>query len=141
MILNKFLETKFSQRAIVLMGCYLLVLITSVLTKNLNNFPTLCPFRLLTGYPCPGCGISRSIGALSVGDFSLSFYFHPLGFFIALIFIIFIIRPSSILGIINNFKSYIWTKSIYIRSILLVTTIVTLWLWNINRFDSVSVNL
>ena len=41
--------------------------------------PSLCPFKLLTGLPCPGCGMTRSVVALLHGDPATSFYFHPLG--------------------------------------------------------------
>jgi len=41
--------------------------------------PSLCPFKLLTGLPCPGCGMTRSAVALLHGDVMTSAYFHPLG--------------------------------------------------------------
>src|SRR4051794_22012477 len=41
--------------------------------------PSLCPFKVLTGLPCPGCGLTRSTVALLHGDLSTSLYFHPLG--------------------------------------------------------------
>ena len=45
----------------------------------LQHAPVLCPFRLATGLPCPGCGITRSLVALAHGDLSAAIYFHPLG--------------------------------------------------------------
>jgi uncharacterized protein DUF2752 len=41
--------------------------------------PPLCPFRLLTGLPCPGCGLTRSLVSLLHGDLSAAVFFHPLG--------------------------------------------------------------
>ena len=41
--------------------------------------PSLCPFRLASGLPCPGCGLTRSVVALAHGDLSASLYYHPLG--------------------------------------------------------------
>ena len=41
--------------------------------------PPLCPFRLLTGLPCPGCGLTRSLVSLLHGDLTAAVYFHPLG--------------------------------------------------------------
>lgn len=40
---------------------------------------TLCPFRLLTGLPCPGCGMGRALTAAFRGNLSASWHFHPLG--------------------------------------------------------------
>lgn len=41
--------------------------------------PVLCPFRLLTGYPCPLCGITRSVAALGAGDVEAGLALNPLG--------------------------------------------------------------
>jgi len=41
--------------------------------------PSLCPFKLATGLPCPGCGLTRSAVALLHGDPMTSLFFHPLG--------------------------------------------------------------
>ena len=41
--------------------------------------PSFCPFKLFTGLPCPGCGLTRSAVAFLDGDLSTSLYFHPLG--------------------------------------------------------------
>lgn len=48
------------------------------------RLPTLCPFRICTGHACPGCGLTRSIGALVRGDITLSLQYHPIGILIAL---------------------------------------------------------
>jgi len=40
---------------------------------------TLCPFRLLTGLPCPGCGMGHALVYALRGDFGASFRSHPLG--------------------------------------------------------------
>ncbi len=41
--------------------------------------PFFCPFRTLTGIPCPGCGMTRSFLALAQGDLSGSLSYHILG--------------------------------------------------------------
>lgn len=38
----------------------------------------LCLFRIFTGLPCPGCGLTRSFLALIQGDPVKSFQYHPL---------------------------------------------------------------
>ena len=45
----------------------------------LTSGPSLCPFKVLTGLPCPGCGLTRSAVAFLHGDPSTSLFYHPLG--------------------------------------------------------------
>lgn len=40
--------------------------------------PTVCPFALLTGMACPGCGLTRAAAALVRGDVGAAWEFHPL---------------------------------------------------------------
>jgi len=44
-----------------------------------DHAPVLCPFRLMTGRPCPACGLTRSWIALMHGNLRESIAFHPLG--------------------------------------------------------------
>lgn len=44
----------------------------------LPPFP-LCLFKLTTGYPCAGCGMTRSLVAAAHGQFAEAFSWHPLG--------------------------------------------------------------
>ncbi len=41
--------------------------------------PVLCPFRLLTSLPCPGCGLTRSFVAMGHGDLREAFHQHAFG--------------------------------------------------------------
>jgi hypothetical protein len=50
--------------------------------------PVLCPFRRLTGVPCPGCGMTRSFVAVAHGDLGTAFAFNRLGPFMMTIFAI-----------------------------------------------------
>ena len=47
-------------------------------------FRVVCPFVLVTGFPCAGCGLTRSISYLLQGQFEKSISYHPLGFVWAL---------------------------------------------------------
>jgi hypothetical protein len=44
-----------------------------------NAIPSLCTFRNITGLPCPGCGLTRSIVAAAHTEFSASINHHRLG--------------------------------------------------------------
>jgi hypothetical protein len=41
--------------------------------------PGVCLFHNLTGVPCPGCGLTRSIVAAVHGDLARSFSYHRMG--------------------------------------------------------------
>ena len=44
------------------------------------GLPTpLCPFHVLTGLPCPSCGMTRAAGALLHGDLPGAVAWNPLG--------------------------------------------------------------
>ncbi|MCE5248292.1 MAG: DUF2752 domain-containing protein [Candidatus Polarisedimenticolia bacterium] len=40
---------------------------------HVHDGPVICPFRLITGLPCPGCGLTRSFCAMAVGDWRDAF--------------------------------------------------------------------
>lgn len=46
---------------------------------HLKNDQSLCPFKLLTGFPCPSCGITKSIVYFYEGDMVKSISYHILG--------------------------------------------------------------
>lgn len=37
-----------------------------------------CPFKAVTGIPCPGCGMTRAVMSALRGDFREAFRYHPL---------------------------------------------------------------
>ena len=41
-------------------------------------FAEFCPMKILTGIPCPGCGMTRAIFLMLTGHFSESFEMHPM---------------------------------------------------------------
>lgn len=53
--------------------------------------PTLCPFRLITGLPCPGCGLTRSWTAAAHGDIAEAFsynFFGPISLIATVLFVV-----------------------------------------------------
>lgn len=43
------------------------------------HIPAFCPFYLLSGLPCPGCGLTRAFVCLGHGHFLESLHWNPLG--------------------------------------------------------------
>src|SRR5690606_26423686 len=46
---------------------------------HIEDGPVICPFRRLTGLPCPGCGLTRSWVYAAHGWWRESFLAHPFG--------------------------------------------------------------
>ena len=46
---------------------------------HIETDQSICPFKMLTGFPCPGCGITKSLVFLYAGDFVKSIYYHLFG--------------------------------------------------------------
>lgn len=75
--------------------------------------PGICTFRSLTGIPCPGCGLLRSMVSAMHGEVARSLKYHRLGL-VTIVYIIvqFLFRLSimlfPILGIrFSRFDSYL----------------------------------
>ncbi len=47
--------------------------------ETIEDGPVLCPFRLVTGLPCPGCGLTRSWVYLLHGHWSAAMTANPFG--------------------------------------------------------------
>ncbi|MCX7642575.1 MAG: DUF2752 domain-containing protein [Armatimonadetes bacterium] len=65
-----------------------LVISVTIIAYFLPAFPyqlPLCLFKLMTGYPCAGCGMTRAFEAAAHGRFREAFEWHPIGlvFFVA----------------------------------------------------------
>jgi hypothetical protein len=46
---------------------------------DIQSNQSLCPFKLLSGLPCPGCGITKSLVYIYKGDLLQSFSYHLFG--------------------------------------------------------------
>lgn len=63
-----------------------------------------CPIKLITGYPCPGCGLTRAGFAALKFDFELAFMYNPAIFLLPFILWILIFYERPIINKIYNFK-------------------------------------
>lgn len=56
-----------------------------------SSGPTLCPLRLITGLPCPGCGLTRSWIAAAHGELADAFsynFFGPISLIATIAFVV-----------------------------------------------------
>lgn len=66
------------QRDIRSYGAALLVVVVFYFLMHVL-FQAFCPMVVLTGFPCPGCGLTRSVLFFLTGQWERSFYIHPMG--------------------------------------------------------------
>lgn len=52
--------------------------------NHLESAQSLCPLKMLSGFPCPGCGITKSLVFFYEGNIQKSLYYHVLGPFVIL---------------------------------------------------------
>lgn len=57
-----------------------------------------CGFRQMTGYPCPGCGLTRVADHFAHLNFKASFMANPLGFVAATLFALAVVATVLHLG-------------------------------------------
>ena len=81
------------KKYLLVFGAGIVYFVFSTLTKI--GIP--CPFRLITGLQCPGCGISRMAIALLHFDFTSAFHYNP-----------FILLTSPILLFIIFYSDYLY---------------------------------
>lgn len=109
------------------MGIALLV----VLFFDHIPFP-LCPFKLLTGLPCPGCGGLRAANALLRGEILSALYINPLScllvLFCAILPILYLYDKFCRTSLVNRILFRPYSK---ITTCIIIVLILCNWAWNI----------
>ncbi len=55
-----------------------------------------CPIRNITGFPCPGCGMTRAYLSAFQLDFQSAFYWHPLWLLAVPLILVGVFRPQGL---------------------------------------------
>ncbi len=80
---------------------------------KLENEQSFCPFKMLTGFPCPGCGITKSLVYFYEGDWYKSIYYHILGPFVILFCIVtIVVLITEIITKKEYFNQYMYNKKL-----------------------------
>jgi hypothetical protein len=61
-------------------GSAALAIACVVSPARVESGPVVCPFRLITGLPCPGCGLTRSWVFIAHGDLGAALRANPFGY-------------------------------------------------------------
>ena len=66
-----------------------------------------CPFWIIFGIPCPGCGMTRAFKSLLTLDIAQAFQYHPLFFLVIILGIGWILDFFKILHVTDSVKNMI----------------------------------
>ena len=93
-----------------------------------------CPFRLITGYPCPGCGGIRAVQAILNGNILLALQINPLSCLLS-IFIVIMLFWSLYDGYKKQNTLIPFLRQKWNKHIMLICIIIILanWIWNIYK--------
>lgn len=76
-------------------GAGLYLLIRLLPSGVLSVFSVPCLFHAVTGLYCPGCGGTRAVQVLFEGKFLLSFFYHPIVPYCAVLYLWFMISHTA----------------------------------------------
>jgi len=109
--------------------------------NHLETDQSLCPFKMLAGFPCPGCGITKSLVYLYEGDIYKSLYYHIFGpLVIAFSIVTILVLSVELITKKEYFNSILFNKKLayFLGIFLAVYHLVRLVYFIINNdFDSI----
>lgn len=99
---------------------------------------TLCPFKWITGYPCPSCGTTRGIAALVSGHAWQAWQHNPLAFVVGFLMALLpiwlvrdvLLKSDSLFRAFNFIDQKFKNKFVFSIFALLI---IALWIWNLNK--------
>jgi hypothetical protein len=127
--------TKFSTPLLFLVS-FVSIHWLAVLSNDFQNGPILCPVRLFFGYPCPMCGLTRSLGALSRGQILKSLHFNPFGIVFSFCAFIWVARPQWVSRTLKNWWLRFRSLTKLHQVIIIISLYTLLWALNILRVST-----
>ena len=108
----------------------------SIRTNGLGDGPVLCPWRLLTGYPCPGCGGIRAMGAISTGQFEQAWLLNPIAFLVCGVVLVWAIRITPLVEFSRKSLTMFRSQSLLLQVMNLSLSYALAWIAAVVRFNS-----
>lgn len=129
------MPTEFMYRRSTVIGIWLLLIAGAVylfvFEPGRSGFFPLCPFRLLTGLQCPGCGTTRALHELMHGHLLAAFMLNPL-LLLALPFLLYAFLRYSTIALRGRVPRHNALPAPYIYAIFFV--IVGFWIFRNTPF-------
>lgn len=130
---TKVFRTRTS-RVILLFVAWFLVREAAIRTSGFENGPILCPLRLITGFPCPGCGGTRAMGAICLGQFDKAWSLNPLTFVICLFLITWAFKITPLYSLARQISAAFQRRALVVQVLSLIFLYALAWIAAIERF-------
>ena len=125
-----------TKRITLLVIAWVIIREASLRTNGFGDGPVTCPIRLLTGYPCPGCGGTRSVGAFCLGEFDRAWSLNPFAFALCALSIIWSLKISAISKLALNASLRFRAQTLWLQIFPLILLYIFAWIASISRFNS-----
>jgi hypothetical protein len=123
-------------RVVLVALAWLLTRAASTRTSGFEDGPVLCPWRLLTGYPCPGCGGIRAMGAISTGQFEQAWLLNPVAFLVCSVALVWAFRITPLIKFAQKASIKFRSQAFAIQVITMALLYAFVWIAAIARFNS-----
>lgn len=105
---------------------------TSPIRLGRVPLPDVCIFKGITGLPCPGCGLTRSIVTAMHGDLDKSFAYHRIGLLtLAYIFLQFVFNLGLLMTPIRQTRIARYGKFLNLGIIILGILFMLNWIFTL----------
>jgi len=114
-------------------------LLTREVSMRVNGFddgPVLCPWRLITGYPCPGCGGIRAMSSICTGQFEQAWLLNPIAFLACFVVIVWAFRITPLIKFAGKASALFRSQSFSLQVVILSLVYALAWIAAVARFNS-----
>ena len=132
---SRVIATRAGRVALVAIA-WLLTREASIRTSGFEEGPVLCPWRLITGYPCPGCGGIRAMSAICTGQFEQAWLLNPIAFLACFVVIVWAFRITPLIVFSSKSLTLFRSQSLSLQVMGLSLVYALAWIAAVARFNS-----
>jgi hypothetical protein len=89
-----------------------------------------CAFKIITGLPCPTCGVTRTVIALSRGDLDRALFLNPLAAIACVSALLYLIYAAAVLALrLPRFRPTVSTTGARRLRVAAVAVLALNWVW------------
>jgi len=133
--IGKVIATRAGRVALVAIA-WLLTREVSMRVNGFDDGPVLCPWRLITGYPCPGCGGIRAMSSIAVGQFEQAWLLNPITFLACFVVIVWAFRITPLIKFAGKASALFRSQSFSLQVVILSLVYALAWIAAVARFNS-----